>query len=855
MADMEPGQPMEFPLTKPLPPIGSKSANAEKSQNSETDHSQSIADDDNKSTTSTDKSAEGSSKPRVIRGFRPEALSDEEMEKQKEARAVSFSDNHSVPFKKKTYDGREILFVTLDTQTDWEWVEKNEIMDAMQIGPDKTSSPDVKEMASPKPGSRADGHEEKSSPSPASIYMPYSDEYGIPILDLSSDTDDHVQSATAKSRPPKKSSQSGQSGKLSVIIEDYLEVRRLSAVFEEESLLNDTSSEYQRESEKQEIPVQDPDSRILDYDFDKDDSGVPYGMFSGNCEFCSKPIKPFPTMEQQLTMPPETLYCCNDYREFVEFVLTTSKELEEQQMKQTQMIDIKPHEHVGSKQERNAAKEKAVQRMRERELQRRAQEASGMQNNFFASPSKMVFMKIPGGLGNVTMKDLFDVQLDPFEIHLDCLDMCPLRAKSRELEQRGQGGDREGKEGPGKGYEGDMKIKATQVLIDKGHCFECKMFQTAQIASIYQQAKRNSSMVARQMKTINYQLSSQKCLDEGWTVRAPSPFFDDLGDDVFTPEPLNPAMLADGKNSDLASAYRPDSAYYRQRLRDRPLIEKFYESGQKFLTMFPDGTGNVFYPSGNLAILISSVKLGQYNYTIHHDYKLSGVAAVFEPNGYGYCYFPNGDIRLYIDQYGGLELDNVGAKRRKWSWKDQLTHVHAPPFQPICIGLNRHMGVRLMSQDNIALTFSASKRSCRFNMGSRLRTGGVGEDNYMSLSTKQRNGKQRGGLGELKDLSLPTHVSKQINGNQLVAPENAPLKEVDEEQIFLEEKKNTVEMLLNKVANLLKFPNNPKLDKMLPPQHVTSNQVKTERLKMDRKEYLSQRAARDKKQSSISVDC
>ncbi|XP_052215245.1 glutamate-rich protein 6-like isoform X12 [Dreissena polymorpha] len=764
MADMEPGQPMEFPLTKPLPPIGSKSANAEKSQNSETDHSQSIADDDNKSTkrvvplvvskqrlASTDKSAEGSSKPRVIRGFRPEALSDEEMEKQKEARAVSFSDNHSVPFKKKTYDGREILFVTLDTQTDWEWVEKNEIMDAMQIGPDKTSSPDVKEMASPKPGSRADGHEEKSSPSPASIYMPYSDEYGIPILDLSSDTDDHVQSATAKSRPPKKSSQSGQSGKLSVIIEDYLEVRRLSAVFEEESLLNDTSSEYQRESEKQEIPVQDPDSRILDYDFDKDDSGVPYGMFSGNCEFCSKPIKPFPTMEQQLTMPPETLYCCNDYREFVEFVLTTSKELEEQQMKQTQMIDIKPHEHVGSKQERNAAKEKAVQRMRERELQRRAQEASGMQNNFFASAARIE--------------------------------------------------------------------------------------------------------VARQMKTINYQLSSQKCLDEGWTVRAPSPFFDDLGDDVFTPEPLNPAMLADGKNSDLASAYRPDSAYYRQRLRDRPLIEKFYESGQKFLTMFPDGTGNVFYPSGNLAILISSVKLGQYNYTIHHDYKLSGVAAVFEPNGYGYCYFPNGDIRLYIDQYGGLELDNVGAKRRKWSWKDQLTHVHAPPFQPICIGLNRHMGVRLMSQDNIALTFSASKRSCRFNMGSRLRTGGVGEDNYMSLSTKQRNGKQRGGLGELKDLSLPTHVSKQINGNQLVAPENAPLKEVDEEQIFLEEKKNTVEMLLNKVANLLKFPNNPKLDKMLPPQHVTSNQVKTERLKMDRKEYLSQRAARDKKQSSISVDC
>ena len=80
-------------------------------------------------------------------------------------------------------------------------------------------------------------------------------------------------------------------------------------------------------------------------------------------------------------------------------------------------------------------------------------------------------------------------------------------------------------------------------------------------------------------------------------------------------------------------------------LRERPLIEKFYETGQKFITMFPDGTGNVFYPSGNIAILISSVKLGQYHYTVHQDVARSAVAAAFEPNGYGYCYYPNGDLR------------------------------------------------------------------------------------------------------------------------------------------------------------------------------------------------------------------
>lgn len=53
--------------------------------------------------------------------------------------------------------------------------------------------------------------------------------------------------------------------------------------------------------------------------------------------------------------------------------------------------------------------------------------------------------------------------------------------------------------------------------------------------------------VARQMKTINYQLSSQKCLEEGWTLRAPSPLLDDDGDDVFIPEPLNPDLVDEAK--------------------------------------------------------------------------------------------------------------------------------------------------------------------------------------------------------------------------------------------------------------------------------------------------------------------
>ncbi|XP_067659884.1 glutamate-rich protein 6-like [Haliotis asinina] len=145
--------------------------------------------------------------------------------------------------------------------------------------------------------------------------------------------------------------------------------------------------------------------------------------------------------------------------------------------------------------------------------------------------------------------------------------------------------------------------------------------------------------------------------------------------------------------------------------------------------------------------------------------------------------------RLYFDQLGGIELDVHGGRRRKWTWKDQETHVHAPPFQPICFGLNRYIGVRVMNQDSIALTLTAKKRSCRFNVGSRLK---------------------------------------------LVAPENIPPKEIDEAALFLDERKAYVESILDKVSNLLKFPKSPKLDKILPPIHLTSKLQRTEKLRQEK---------------------
>ena len=77
--------------------------------------------------------------------------------------------------------------------------------------------------------------------------------------------------------------------------------------------------------------------------------------------------------------------------------------------------------------------------------------------------------------------------------------------------------------------------------------------------------------------------------------------------------------------------------------------------------------------------------------------------------------------RLYLDQFGGTEHDIQGGRKRRWDWNDVKTHVHAPPFQPIVVGLNKNLGLRVMSQENIAVTFTAKKRSCRFNVGAKLK--------------------------------------------------------------------------------------------------------------------------------------
>lgn len=57
--------------------------------------------------------------------------------------------------------------------------------------------------------------------------------------------------------------------------------------------------------------------------------------------------------------------------------------------------------------------------------------------------------------------------------------------------------------------------------------------------------------------------------------------------------------------------------------------------------------------------------------------------------------------------------------------------------------------------------------------------------------------------------------------------------------------------LLDKVSTLLKFPKSPKIDKILPPLHISSKMYKNEKMKKDKAEQVAAAQAKKNKQTPI----
>ncbi|ETE63745.1 hypothetical protein L345_10489, partial [Ophiophagus hannah] len=108
-------------------------------------------------------------------------------------------------------------------------------------------------------------------------------------------------------------------------------------------------------------------------------------------------------------------------------------------------------------------------------------------------------------------------------------------------------------------------------------------------------------------------------------------------------------------------------------------IQQYYKNGVKFLTMFPDGTAQILYPFVT------------------------------------YC------VQINITIRGGHYSDQAGNKVKTWIWPNNLQkHNPRVSFKPIFLSLNLNVGVRILGQDKIAISFLAMGKQAKINVGTKV---------------------------------------------------------------------------------------------------------------------------------------
>ena len=212
-------------------------------------------------------------------------------------------------------------------------------------------------------------------------------------------------------------------------------------------------------------------------------------------------------------------------------------------------------------------------------------------------------------------------------------------------------------------------------------------------------------MYDKNMKTISYSLSSQKCMDKGWTLQP------------------KPTPIRHPDYDDMGVEMRVDHFT----MTHESVMKKEYQDGKPFLLFMPDGTGQCYYPSGIQAVCVSAAQYRQFTYVIQSDlmhYKIDEtvevvepqILASFTPSGYACCFHSNGIPYLIMTPTGGAVYATDGSQKKKWLWNSR-GHCHSPPLQPLCLSLSKYLTVRISSQENIVLTFSCHQRTARFVVG------------------------------------------------------------------------------------------------------------------------------------------
>ncbi|KFO32794.1 Protein FAM194A [Fukomys damarensis] len=152
------------------------------------------------------------------------------------------------------------------------------------------------------------------------------------------------------------------------------------------------------------------------------------------------------------------------------------------------------------------------------------------------------------------------------------------------------------------------------------------------------------------------------------------------------------------------------------------LFEKHYKNGIKFLTSFPDGTTQIFYPSGNLAIIRVPNKINGFICIVQEDTPTNpAILAVLDSAGQISCYHPNGKVWVCINVLGGQYSDQAGNRVRAWNWSSSITSSPLVSFKPVFLALNHNIGIRILEQDKISITFLAVGQQATISVGTKVK--------------------------------------------------------------------------------------------------------------------------------------
>nr|XP_054384965.1 glutamate-rich protein 6B isoform X3 [Pongo abelii] len=145
-----------------------------------------------------------------------------------------------------------------------------------------------------------------------------------------------------------------------------------------------------------------------------------------------------------------------------------------------------------------------------------------------------------------------------------------------------------------------------------------------------------------------------------------------------------------------------------------------YPNKNVYQILFPDGTGQIHYPSGNLAMLILYAKMKKFTYIILEDSLEGWIRALINNSGNATFYDENSDIWLNLSSNLGYYFPK-DKRQKAWNWWNLNIHVHAPPVQPISLKINEYIQVQIRSQDKIIFCFTYEQKQICLNLGTRYK--------------------------------------------------------------------------------------------------------------------------------------